>query len=109
MQHRHLDIVEHSAQQQNARLSSAQETPTKVDCISKAIKWPQQIKNNWILFVQNGFSYYSETLQTDPGVTGSLCHCGFLACSRELELWLSMPKFGEKERKYLFKSFTDLE
>ena len=25
------------------------------------------------------------------------------------ELWLSMPEFGEKERNYLFKSYTDLE
>ena len=28
--------------------------------------------------------------------------------ARKLELWLSMPEFGEKERNYLFKSYTDL-
>ena len=29
--------------------------------------------------------------------------------ARELELWLSMPEFVEKERIYLFQSYADLE
>ena len=32
-----------------------------------------------------------------------------LPATKELELWLSMSQFSEKERIYSFKSYTDLE
>ena len=32
-----------------------------------------------------------------------------LPAARELELWFPMPEFAEKERIYLFQSYTDLE
>ena len=34
--------------------------------------------------------------------------CSRLALTTARELQLSMPEIGEKERNYLFKSFTDL-
>ena len=35
--------------------------------------------------------------RTDPGVTGPSVTVDSLPATRELELWLSMPEFGEKE------------
>ena len=32
-----------------------------------------------------------------------------MPATKELELLLSMPEFGEKEWKHLFKIYTDLE
>ena len=46
-------------------------------------------------------------LPNEPPSSGAPCIVFALPTTREL--WLSMPEFGEKERIYLFKSYTDLE
>ena len=46
-----------------------------------------------------------ETSPLPQGLSVTVGSCP-LPCQ---EFWLSMPEFGEKERDYLFKSYTGLE
>ena len=62
-----------------------------------------------LLLLQNrpgvGQDTVTEACPLPPGVPVTV---DSLHAARELELWLSMSEFGEKERNYLFKSYTDL-
>ena len=50
-----------------------------------------------------GIKYY---YQMDPILPGS--PCTRFALPATSELWLSVSEISEKERNYLFKSYTDL-
>ena len=68
------------------------------------------------------FSKYTYCYRTDPGgvynmllpkgppfLSGGPPHLLGSPCPLPEERCLSMPETGEKERNYLFKSYTDLE